>query len=147
VTAQAASDLPIPGPRRAWWLREALAAEQPSLLAPSLFGDEVADVAIVGGGYTGMWTAYFLGEMAPDARIVLLEADICGGGPSGRNGGFLHGWWENLPYLVRRFGPEQGLRIAQAADEVVDGIGSWCEQHGVDAKFTRRGYLRVNAFP
>jgi len=147
VTAQAASDLPIPGPRRAWWLREALAAEQPSLLAPSLFGDEVADVAIVGGGYTGMWTAYFLGEMAPDARIVLLEADICGGGPSGRNGGFLHGWWENLPYLVRRFGPGQGLRIAQAADEVVDGIGSWCEQHGVDAKFTRRGYLRVNAFP
>ena len=147
MTAQAASELPIPGPRRAWWLREALAAEAPTLLAPSLFGDEVADVAIIGGGYTGMWTAYFLGELAPDARIVLLEADICGGGPSGRNGGFLHGWWENLPYLVKRFGPEHGLRLAAGADEVVDGIGSWCEEHNVDAKFTRRGYLRVNAFP
>jgi glycine/D-amino acid oxidase-like deaminating enzyme len=84
--------------------------------------------------------------MAPDARIVLLDADICGGGPSGRNGGFLHGWWENLPYLAKRFGPEQGLRIAEAADEVVEGIGAWCTKHGVDAKFTPHGYLRVNAF-
>jgi glycine/D-amino acid oxidase-like deaminating enzyme len=147
VTAQAASDLPIPGLRRAWWLREALGAEAPTLFAPSLFGDETADVAIVGGGYTGMWTAYFLGEIAPETRIVLLEADICGGGPSGRNGGFLHGWWENLPYLVERFGPEQGLRIAEAADEVVGGIGDWCAKHRVDARFTPRGYLRVNAFP
>ncbi len=102
--------LPTPGLRRAWWLREALAAEQPQILAPSLFGDATADVAIIGGGYTGMWTAYFLTELAPGTRIVLLEADICGGGPSGRNGGFLHGWWEYLPYLVERYGPEHGLR-------------------------------------
>jgi glycine/D-amino acid oxidase-like deaminating enzyme len=147
VTAQAPAELPIPGPRRAWWLREALAAELPSLLAPSLFGDASADVAIVGGGYTGMWTAYFLGEMAPETRIVLLEADICGGGPSGRNGGFLHGWWEYLPYLAKRYGAAEGLRIAQASDEVVNGIGEWCQRHGVDAWFTPHGYLRVNAFP
>jgi len=147
VTAQAPADLPLPGQRRAWWLREALAAESPSQLTPSLFGDVSADVAIVGGGYTGMWTAYFLGEMAPEARIVLLEADICGGGPSGRNGGFLHGWWEYLPYLAERYGPEDALRIAEASDEVVAGIGEWCRQHGVDAWFQRAGYLRVNAFP
>jgi len=147
VTAQAPPVLPLPGERRAWWLREALAAEAPSQLTPSLFGDVSADVAIVGGGYTGMWTAYFLGEMAPDARIVLLEADICGGGPSGRNGGFLHGWWEYLPYLAERYGEEDALRIAQASDEVVDGIGEWCERHAVDAWFTPAGYLRVNAFP
>jgi glycine/D-amino acid oxidase-like deaminating enzyme len=147
VTAQAPPELPIPGERRAWWLREALAAEGPSLLAPSLFGETSADVAIVGGGYTGMWTAYFLGEMAPQTRIVLLEADICGGGPSGRNGGFLHGWWEYLPYLAKRYGSAEGLRIAEACDEVVDGIGEWCERYGVDAWFTRKGYLRVNAFP
>jgi len=147
VTAQAPPSLPIPGQRRAWWLREALTAERPSLLAASLFGDTVADVAIVGGGYTGMWTAYFLGEIAPEARIVLLEADICGGGPSGRNGGFLHGWWEYLPFLAKRYGAAEGLRIAEAADEVVAGIGEWCERHGVDAHFTPKGYLRVNAFP
>jgi len=147
VTAQAPRPLPTPGPRRAWWLREALAAEQPLLLAPSLFGQTSADIAIIGGGYTGMWTAYFLTEMAPGARIVLLEADICGGGPSGRNGGFLHGWWEYLPYLARQYGPEQALEIARASDEVVGGIGAWCAQHGVDAWFTPKGYLRVNAFP
>lgn len=146
MTAQA-PQLPIPGQRRAWWLREALAAESPSPLAPSLFGKVTADVAIVGGGYTGMWTAYFLGEVAPETRIVLLEADICGGGPSGRNGGFLHGWWEYLPYLVERYGPAEGLRIAEASDEVVSGIGAWCARHGVDAHFTPNGYLRVNAFP
>jgi glycine/D-amino acid oxidase-like deaminating enzyme len=147
VTAQAQPELPLPGQHRAWWLREALAAEQPSALAPSLFGDVTADVAIVGGGYTGMWTAYLLGEIAPGTRIVLLEEDICGGGPSGRNGGFLHGWWEYLPYLAKRYGPADGLRIAEASDEVVSGIGEWCERHGVDAWFTPKGYLRVNAFP
>jgi glycine/D-amino acid oxidase-like deaminating enzyme len=147
VTAQAPHQLPAPGLRRAWWLREALAAEQPALLAPSLFGEASAEVAIIGGGYTGMWTAYFLTEMAPGTRIVLLEADICGGGPSGRNGGFLHGWWEQLPYLVARYGPQAGLEIARASDEVVSGIGAWCDRHGVDAWFTPRGYLRVNAFP
>ena len=147
MTARAADPLPTPGLRRSWWLREALAAEQPALLAPSLFGDASADVAIIGGGYAGMWTAYFLTEAAPGMRIVLLEADICGGGPSGRNGGFLHGWWESLPYLVERYGPEQGLELAHASDEVVTGVGAWCERHGVDAWFTPRGYLRVNAFP
>jgi glycine/D-amino acid oxidase-like deaminating enzyme len=102
---------------------------------------------ILGGGYTGMWTAWFLGEIAPEMRIVLLESDICGGGPSGRNGGFLHGWWEYLPFLAKRYGPAEGLRIAEAADEVVTGIGDWCRRHGVDAHFTPHGYLRVNAFP
>lgn len=147
MTARAQHPIPTPGLRRAWWLREALAAEQPALLAPSLFGEVNADVAIIGGGYTGMWTAYFLTEMAPGTRIVLLEADICGGGPSGRNGGFLHGWWEYLPYLVERYGPDRALAIARASDEVVEGVGAWCERHGVDAWFTPRGYLRVNAFP
>lgn len=139
--------LPRPGDERSWWLREALAAEGAPLPAPPLREPLEADVAIVGGGYTGMWAAWFLTERAPDARIALLEQDICGGGPSGRNGGFVHGWWENLPELVRRHGAEAALETARAADEVVDGIGAWCEAHGVDAWYRRAGYLRVNAFP
>ena len=141
------ASLPTPGLQRSWWLREALAAERDPALAPPLAGEVDADVAIIGGGYTGMWTAYFLTERMPGARIVLLEQDICGGGPSGRNGGFVHGWWEDLPDLVRRYGPEGGIAIAQEADEAVDGIGAWCTQHGVDAWFIKRGFLRVNAFP
>jgi glycine/D-amino acid oxidase-like deaminating enzyme len=142
--------LPIPGVRRAWWLREALLAESQAGRAepaPPLTGETTADVVIIGGGYTGMWTAYFLSERAPGTRIVLLEQDICGGGPSGRNGGFVHGWWEVLPYLVKRYGPERGLEAAVAADEVVDGIGAWCAQHGVDAWFHKAGYLEAHAFP
>jgi glycine/D-amino acid oxidase-like deaminating enzyme len=142
--------LPIPGIRRAWWLREALAHEAtagPVAAAPPLRGEETAEVAIIGGGYTGMWTAYFLTERAPDTRIVLLEQDICGGGPSGRNGGFVHGWWEQLPYLVKRFGTTAGIELADAADEVVDGIGEWCTRHGVDAWYDKAGYLTAHAFP
>jgi glycine/D-amino acid oxidase-like deaminating enzyme len=59
-----------------------------------------ADVVIVGGGFTGLWTAYFLSDRNPDLGIVVLEQDICGGGPSGRNGGFASGWWDELHGLV-----------------------------------------------
>ncbi len=118
-----------------------------TLPAPPLQGQEIADVAIIGGGYTGMWTAYFLTERDPGMRIVLLEQDICGGGPSGRNGGFVHGWWEQLPYLAKKYGPEAGLAIAREADEVVDGIGAFCLEHGIDAWYRKAGYLAAHAFP
>jgi glycine/D-amino acid oxidase-like deaminating enzyme len=139
--------LPVPGRQRSWWLREALAAEGDPPPLPTLRGDAHADVVILGGGYTGMWAAYFLTERAPGASVVLLEQDICGGGPSGRNGGFVHGWWEDMAYLVRQYGEEGALAVARAADEVVDGIGDFCRRHAVDAWYTRAGYLRVNAFP
>jgi len=141
------ASLPVPGTRRSWWLQEALASEGSATEAPPLAGDVSADVAVIGGGYTGMWAAYFLTERLPGARIVLLEEDICGGGPSGRNGGFVHGWWESVPYLVGQYGEEAALAIAREADEVVDGIGAWCTLHDVDAWYVKSGYARVNAFP
>ena len=92
---------------RSWWLREALAlpgfAGEP---APALAADTTADVVILGGGYTGMWTAWFLKERDPGIDIVLLEADICGGGPSGRNGGFLDSWWGHIADLVATYGED-----------------------------------------
>jgi glycine/D-amino acid oxidase-like deaminating enzyme len=131
-----------------WWLREALASERrdgPDR-AP-LDGGDHFDVAIVGGGYTGLWTAWWLLRQQPGARIAVLEQGICGGGPSGRNGGFIHGWWDQLPYLVERFGPEPALRIARLVDESVGAIGEWCSQHDVDAWYRHGGYLRVSASP
>ena len=98
---------------RSYWLREALGSAEPP--ATPLVGSADCDVAIVGGGYTGMWTAYALTQRAPGTRIVLLEQDICGGGPSGRNGGFVHGWWDQLPLLVDLYGPERALELARAA--------------------------------
>ena len=137
------------GARRSWWLREALGAETADLAAasPPLAGSTTADVVILGGGYTGLWTAWRLTELDPGARIVVLEADICGGGPSGRNGGFATGWWDELPRLVERHGPDDALAIARAIDEAVDEIGAWCEVHGVDAWYTKAGSITASAAP
>ena len=137
--------LPEPGRQRSWWLREALAAEGHPLPAPPLRGTVASDVAIVGGGYTGLWTAYELTERAPGVRIVLLEQDICGGGPSGRNGGFVHGWWDQLPLLVDLHGPERALETARASDEAVAQIGEFCERHDVDAWWVQAGYIQASA--
>lgn len=136
---------PQPGRRRSYWLREALADEGDS--APLAAPKEPAthDVVIVGGGYTGLWTAYFLTEADPAIRVAIVEQDICGGGPSGRNGGFLHGWWDQLPLLVELYGPDAALEVARAADASVEGTRAFCERHAVDAWFRHSGYLRVSA--
>jgi glycine/D-amino acid oxidase-like deaminating enzyme len=137
------------GARRSWWLREALAAETDDLAsaAPPLAGSITADVVIVGGGYTGLWAAWHLTEQAPGARIVVLESDICGGGPSGRNGGFVTGWWDELPTLIERHGRDGALAIAREIDAAVDEIGAWCMAHGVDAGYSKAGSLTVSAAP
>lgn len=142
------------GERPSWWLREALAAEAartPELRAPSaappLRGTTTADVVVVGGGYTGLWAAYRLTELEPGARVALLEADICGGGPSGRNGGFVTNWWDELPALTQRYGEAGSLAMGEAMETAVDEVGAWCAAHEVDAWYTKRGSLGVSAAP
>ena len=135
-----------PGRERAWWLREALAAD-PGAPCPPLVDETTADVVVLGGGYTGLWSAYFLTEQAPGTRVVVLEQDICGGGPSGRNGGFVTAWWDELPAMVEMWGAERALATARAVGEAVPAIGEWCARHGVDAWFRHAGYLQVSAAP
>jgi glycine/D-amino acid oxidase-like deaminating enzyme len=137
------------GTRRSWWLREALAGEPDELAAaaPPLAGSTTADVVVLGGGYTGLWTAWRLTELEPGARVVVVEADICGGGPSGRNGGFATGWWDELPRLIERHGPDGALAIARAIDGAVDEVGAWCAANGVDAWYTKAGALTASAAP
>ena len=109
----------------------------------ALATDTDADVVVLGGGYTGMWTAWFLTEREPGIDVVLLEHDICGGGPSGRNGGFCYGMWEDLEILTSRFGDDEALRLAHLAQRSVDEIQMWLTDHDVDAWFVRAGHLTV----
>ncbi len=138
--------------RRSWWLREALAAEAvatPHLAttAPPLRGTTTADVVVIGGGYTGLWAALRLTELEPGARILLLEADICGGGPSGRNGGFVTNWWDDFPTLLERYGVDGARTVGLAMETAVDEIGTFCTDHGIDAWYTKAGSLTVSAAP
>jgi glycine/D-amino acid oxidase-like deaminating enzyme len=133
--------------QRSPWLREALADEGDPAPAPTLAGETDADVAIVGGGYTGLWTALHLLDWDPALRIVLLEADICGGGPSGRNGGFVNSWWDEASGLVAMFGPDGARACLDEAARSVREIGEWCDRHGVDADYRRAGMLVVSTTP
>jgi glycine/D-amino acid oxidase-like deaminating enzyme len=115
---------------------------------PPLRGSTAADVVILGGGYTGLWTAWFLKEREPALDVVLLEADErCGCGPSGRNGGFCYGMWEDLPALVRHLGDDDALRMARAAERSVEELERWLVEHDVDAWFTRAGHVTVATSP
>jgi glycine/D-amino acid oxidase-like deaminating enzyme len=91
-----------------------------------------------------MWTAWFVSELDPDARVVVLEADRCGAGPSGRNGGFVTAMWSSLPALRERFGDSAALRLMRAAEGAVQGIGRWCEDQRVDVWYRLGGYLQVS---
>ncbi|HZQ49261.1 MAG TPA: FAD-dependent oxidoreductase [Candidatus Dormibacteraeota bacterium] len=130
-----------PGAQRSWWLREALAREGEAEPCPPLAGDSAADVVIVGGGFTGLWTAYQLARRNPQLGITILEQDICGGGPSGRNGGFASGWWDEIESLTAQFGRDDAVRTCKALGASIDALGEFCREHGVDAWYRKAGYM------
>jgi glycine/D-amino acid oxidase-like deaminating enzyme len=130
-----------------WWLEQALEAEGNPPAAAALAGDATADVAIVGGGYTGLWTALALRERSPELRVTLLEAEICGHGPSGRNGGFVHGYWASLPSLLPVLGEKRAVELAVAGERIIPGIRAWAESRGEDVWLREAGMLEVSAAP
>jgi glycine/D-amino acid oxidase-like deaminating enzyme len=126
-----------------WWLDEA--GRQTA--APQLDGDTAADVCIVGGGYTGLWTALALKERDPSLRVVLVESQTCGAGPSGRNGGFLHGYWAGLADLLPLLGRENAVQLARAAERIVPAVRAFCDSRGEDVWLRESGMLMVSAAP
>jgi len=125
-----------PGLAEPWWLQEApLDPEQPALA-----GDTTADVAVVGGGFTGLWTALELKRRDPALDVVVLEAARCGLGPSGRNGGFLHGYWSSLARFRDVLGAEGALAVARASDGAIPAVRA-LEQ---DVWLREGGLLRVS---
>jgi putative aminophosphonate oxidoreductase len=139
------------GPRelthRSLWLQQALADEPAVAPAAGLRRGERADVCIVGGGYTGLWTAIFLKEREPSLDVALVEADICGGGASGRNGGFALSWWAKLASLVKICGEDDGVWLAHEAEEAVDFLGEFAAANRIDADYRRSGWLWAATSP
>jgi glycine/D-amino acid oxidase-like deaminating enzyme len=133
-------DVPQPGVARSFWLQEALASEREDE-APPLRDKVAADVCIVGGGFAGLWTAIELSTREPGMRIALLESDICGGGASGRNGGFFSCSWWDLEGLCRLYGEESGVRYASALRDQIYEARDFCEENSIDAWFHIDGVL------
>ena len=125
---------------RPWWYADAC-QRMPPPPPVTLSGEQQADVCIVGGGYTGLWTAILLKEQAPQLKIVIVERERCGSGASGRNGGCLLTWSAKFMTLRRLFGTSEALRLVKASEEATYEIRDFCRQHQLDAEVRIDGAL------
>ena len=128
-----------------WWqARGGFPARRSSLPGPL-----EADVCIVGGGYTGLWTAYYLAGLRPSARIVVLEAAFAGYGASGRNGGWVTAEMPgSRARYARAAGGTAGVRaLEEALRSTVDEVGRVCAAESIDCDFVKGGRLTVATTP
>jgi glycine/D-amino acid oxidase-like deaminating enzyme len=133
--------VPMPHPPLSLWHDT---VGEPLSPRASLPGDRTVDVAIVGAGYTGLWTAYYLSRRQPSLRIAILEAKVAGFGASGRNGG----WCSSIfPASWRRIardgGGETVIRLQAVLNASVDEVGRVAAAEGIDCHFHKGGYLSV----
>jgi len=127
-----------------WWQARGLTRPRPSLP-----GSAEADVCIVGAGYTGLWTAYYLSRADPGIRIIVLEANFAGFGASGRNGGWVTA---ALPgsrsrYAMHPRGPEGVRALERQLRETVDEVARVCRDEGIEAGLVKGGTLTVATTP
>lgn len=134
--------------RACWWIREAMShPEFRGEPTSPLSADATADVVIVGGGYTGLWTAWHLTRMNPGIDVMVLEQSECGFGPSGRNGGFMNGFHDYTGPLIEMFGVDGARAVVSAGDAAVTDIAAWMTEHEVDAWYRPDGYVAVASSP
>lgn len=124
-------------PMKPLWYRPGRARE-------SLAGEVEADVAIVGAGYTGLWTAYYLLKARPALRIVLVEREAVGFGASGRNGGWASAIFPiSLSRVAQMYSHADALALQAAMNGTVDEIGLVLQQERVDADFKKEGFVSL----
>ena len=127
-----------------WWQARGLPPARPPLP-----GSAEADVCIVGAGYTGLWTAYYLNRADPGLRIIVLEANFAGFGASGRNGGWvtaaLPGSRER--YAMHPRGREGVRALERELRETVDEVARVCRDEGIEAGLVKGGTLTVATTP
>ncbi|MGW7344688.1 NAD(P)/FAD-dependent oxidoreductase [Streptomyces sp. NPDC054854] len=128
-----------------FWYATDTTAPQPAR-AP-LTHDATADVVIVGGGYTGLWTAYYLKRSAPDLRVTVLEQKFCGYGASGRNGGWLYNGIAGRDRYAELHGHQAALRLQHAMNDTVTEVIDVAAKEHIDADIHRGGVLEVARSP
>jgi glycine/D-amino acid oxidase-like deaminating enzyme len=107
---------------------------------PRLGGDLDVDVAVVGAGYTGLWTAYYLAKADPTLRLAVIEREIAGFGASGRNGGWCSALFATSDAkLEREFGTAAALSMRRAMQATVDEVGGVAEAEGIDCHWSKGG--------
>jgi glycine/D-amino acid oxidase-like deaminating enzyme len=115
---------------------------------PPLDGSTDADVAILGAGMTGLWTAWYLARRDPSLRIVIVEREIAGFGASGRNGAWCAPDLNiSMGRLARLHGEDAASRMQQATYDAVDEVGRACAEAGIDAGFHKGGELIIARGP
>lgn len=139
------TDAKVPNGDVSWWWRDLGGTPDPRA---ALDGDLDVDVAIVGGGYTGLWTAYYLKRAQPDLRIVVLEQRFAGFGASGRNGG----WLTNTvtggrERYVASHGRDAAIAQQRALNETVDEVIAVAGHEGIDADIVKGGELGIARTP
>jgi glycine/D-amino acid oxidase-like deaminating enzyme len=121
--------------------------EAPAAQAPDRLPYEV-DVAIIGGGYTGLWTAYYLKQHQPDLDIAVFEAVTVGFGASGRNGGWCMGLaWGIEGLLTQPETRQSGIDLLRAMHDTVDEVGRVCQAENIDAHYAKGGTFTVATLP
>jgi glycine/D-amino acid oxidase-like deaminating enzyme len=116
--------------------------EQP--VRPALPGNTTADVAIVGAGYTGLWTAYHLARADPTLRIVLLEREAAGFGASGRNGGWCSALFPaSWHRMAKQAPPPAVVAMQRALEQSVDEVGEVAATEGIDCHYVRGGSISL----
>jgi glycine/D-amino acid oxidase-like deaminating enzyme len=124
-------------PNRPLWF------EQGPSRAP-LEGTKDADIVIVGAGYTGLWTAYYLLKSDPSLRVLLLEKREVGFGASGRNGGWASAIFPiSLSRVAEMYSHDAALKLQAAMNDTVDEIGRVLAQEGVEADYAKQGFLSL----
>ncbi|MGH2788637.1 MAG: NAD(P)/FAD-dependent oxidoreductase [Actinomycetota bacterium] len=108
----------------------------------ALESDHHVDVAIVGGGYTGLWTAYYLKRADPSVSVAIVEKEICGFGASGRNGGWCSALFAgSRERTAARHGRDAAIALQRAMFDTVDEVGRVVELEGIDAHYAKGGTL------
>ncbi|MFD9488812.1 NAD(P)/FAD-dependent oxidoreductase [Streptomyces sp. NPDC059991] len=125
-----------------WYAQDGIPAPREPLT-----GDATADVVIVGGGYTGLWTAYYLKKAVPFLNITVLEARFCGYGASGRNGGWLYNGIAGRDRYAKLHGHEAAVRLQRAMNDTVDEVVRAAAEESIDADVHQGGVLEVAYTP